>query len=616
LTINDVQLANLPGGSRADMLRVAEASADVDAWELRRGNIVVQRLVLRGVDLLIEVDEKGRSNFNFASGDPADPNKKAKDRTDLLLQRIGDVDIRDAKVTIRDSRDGQTQQLSLEKLRMLDNNEDDFIRVAAKGRLENASVDLPFDLEGRTGRLATLMTRDKPFPLDLRGTAAGMTVATAGTVADLIATTGVALRIDVSANNLSPVARLFGDELPSLGPAHLIASLSGNSETFSLDDILFELAENRMTGNLTFDFSGPRFKLDGLVIASWLDLTPWLTGDGEAQPERQNRLLNNDRIDFTELQDFEATLAISAETLIANDLLFRDADLAIAMAGGQLRVSPASARFDGRAFTGDLVVDSSVSPPTTSLNATARDFDIGRLLARIFEDEFIQGTGGLDFLIEGEGWSIAEIVGSSTGHARVLMDGGQVKTGQLDWLVGGIGEILPSFDGDDDEWTSINCVAGDFDLRAGVATSRVALLDSEILRLVGEGSIDLSRDTLEFYVSPSAKNITLNVAVPVNMSGPLADPSITPDEFSLLRRLGGLVGAVIFPPAALLSLGSLGSHDNPCLDAVQSAEVPPQPEEPEDLGDHPEAETPPESGTESAERLIDAVKQLLPLRNE
>jgi len=104
------------------------------------------------------------------------------------------------------------------------------------------------------------------------------------------------------------------------------------------------------------------------------------------------------------------------------------------------------------------------------------------------------------------------------------------------------------------------------------------------------------------------------VAVPVNLSGPLADPSITPDELSLLRRLGGLVGAIIFPPAAILTLGSLGSHDNPCLEAVQSVETPPPPAEPADWNVHPEAGVPPESGTDSAERLIDAVKQLLPLR--
>jgi len=190
------------------------------------------------------------------------------------------------------------------------------------------------------------------------------------------------------------------------------------------------------------------------------------------------------------------------------------------------------------------------------------------------------------------------------------MDQGEVETGQLNLLVGGFSELLL---GDGGDWTSINCAAVDFDVRKGVASSRVALLDTEVLRLVGEGEADLANATLDFYIAPSAKNPTINVAVPVDVTGPLDDPSYTPNEFSLLRRLGGLVGAVIFPPAAILSLGSLGSHDNPCLDAVQTTEVPASAvtnewEQP------PEADRMPTVGTGGSERLLDAVKRLLPLR--
>ena len=173
---------------------------------------------------------------------------------------------------------------------------------------------------------------------------------------------------------------------------------------------------------------------------------------------------------------------------------------------------------------------------------------------------------------------------------------------------------MPGLGSGNGDWTAINWVAGDFDLRGGVATSRITLLDSEVLRLTGKGEIDLAHDTIDYYVAPSAKNPTLSLAVPVNLSGPLADPSITPDELSLLRRLGGLVGAVIFPPAALLSLGSLGSHDNPCLEAVRSVETP-TPAELQDWTGDPEADAPPDVGNGSPQRLIDAIKRLLPLRS-
>ncbi len=77
--------------------------------------------------------------------------------------------------------------------------------------------------------------------------------------------------------------------------------------------------------------------------------------------------------------------------------------------------------------------------------------------------------------------------------------------------------------------------------------------------------------------------------------------------------LDGLVDSVIFPLAALLSLGSLGSHVNPRLEAVRSAEIS-APTELQDWSGNPEAEALPEAGTHSPDQLVDAVRRLLPLR--
>jgi uncharacterized protein involved in outer membrane biogenesis len=614
LTINDVQLANVAGGSAPNMLRISEATAEVDAWRLRRGEVVIQRLILRGADILVEIDKQGRTNFDFGSEEAIGADNAGDVRRDFLLQSIGDVDVHNANLTVRDARTGQTQQLQLQRLGLREVSGDGLMRVAARGQLDSDGTVVTFDLEGRVGDLAELVARDEPYPVDLRGTIDEVSLAAAGTVADPFAATGLALHIDVSANSLIPFEPLLGVALPSVGPARLSATLSGTSEIFLLSDLSFLLADSNVSGDLLVDVSKPRLNLEGNLAATWLDLSPWLASDDGTPPPTQDRLLNDDRIDFAALRDFDADLSIAAETLVTTDYIFRAAALSFDLKDGRLRVTPAAARFDGREFTGDLRVDARAHPPAVSLRLAARDFDVGGLLARIFDDELVRGTGGLDLAIEGRGWSVAEIFGSSGGHARVLMDGGQVKTGSLSLLVGGVSEMLSGLGGGDSEWTPINCVAGDFALRGGVATSRVALLDSEVLRLTGKGQVDLARDTLEFYVAPSAKNPTLNVAVPVNLSGPLVNPSITPDELSLLRRLGGLVGAVIFPPAALLSLGSLGSHDNPCLEAVQSAELPPPSEQPADLSGYPEAEVPPEAGTDSTDQLIDAVKQLLPLR--
>ncbi len=337
LTVNDVRLANAAGGSRPDMLRIAKASAEVAVLPLWRGEIVIQRLVLYGADILVDIDKKGRTNFDFASAEPARPRKDPAGGRSFLLQRFGDVDIRDAKITIRDARDGQTHRLSLQRLRLCDASTENLVRMAAQGRLVIDGLALPFDLKGRVGRIAALVARDKPYPVDVRGTVGGVTVVAAGTIADPFAASALALRIDLSANDLTAFEPIFGEGLPPVGTAHLTASLTGVADKFTLGGLALELGDSRVSGDLTVDWSGKRLNLTGRLAATWLDITPWLTSAGGDQPDRPERILNNEPIDFEALRDFDANLSITVETLIADDLMFRDVALVFDLNNGRLR---------------------------------------------------------------------------------------------------------------------------------------------------------------------------------------------------------------------------------------------------------------------------------------
>ena len=82
--------------------------------------------------------------------------------------------------------------------------------------------------------------------------------------------------------------------------------------------------------------------------------------------------------------------------------------------------------------------------------------------------------------------------------------------------------------------------------------------------------MDLGKETLAMKISPQSKSATLNVAVPIKIGGTFAEPTFRSDELATARRLGGLLGAVLFPPVALLALGDMGSgDDNPCLKIAQ-----------------------------------------------
>ncbi len=64
--------------------------------------------------------------------------------------------------------------------------------------------------------------------------------------------------------------------------------------------------------------------------------------------------------------------------------------------------------------------------------------------------------------------------------------------------------------------------------------------------------------------------------MPVNIGGSLANPTITPDTLATAKKIGGILGAIVFPPAAIIGLGEIASSDNPCLQTAQAESAPKQ----------------------------------------
>ena len=122
--------------------------------------------------------------------------------------------------------------------------------------------------------------------------------------------------------------------------------------------------------------------------------------------------------------------------------------------------------------------------------------------------------------------------------------------------------------GDAKEYTVLNCVVSQTDIKKGVANISAAVIDTEYARIVGKGKVNFGTEELSVVVTPEPRSAPLNLVVAVKVGGTLGDPSYGLDEFSVLRKLGGIVLGIGFPPAFLLGLGELGT---PCLKPATSS---------------------------------------------
>src|SRR3546814_4909662 len=65
LVVNDVRFANADWGSRPDMAVIKRFEAEVALLPLVSGDLVVQRIVLVGAEILIETNKQGQTNFQL-----------------------------------------------------------------------------------------------------------------------------------------------------------------------------------------------------------------------------------------------------------------------------------------------------------------------------------------------------------------------------------------------------------------------------------------------------------------------------------------------------------------------------------------------------------------------
>jgi len=105
LTVEKVALANLPGGSRPQMLTATKLEAELGLLALLRGEVQITRLSLQSPDLLLERNASGQPNWRFerpagtAAGGGASGNALAGI---TLLLAVDALTLRDAAITWRD----------------------------------------------------------------------------------------------------------------------------------------------------------------------------------------------------------------------------------------------------------------------------------------------------------------------------------------------------------------------------------------------------------------------------------------------------------------------------------------------------------------------------------
>ena len=154
IAVEGVTFANASWGSRPEMMKLKRMAAEVSLMPLFSGTLVVDRLVLEGLDLLAETDKKGRGNWEFQAAKPATPSADAPAESSGpgVLPVVKKIRIRDVNITYRDGKTGKATKLALDSLDLSAQSADSPLNIAVAGSLNG----VPYKASGQLGAIATL----------------------------------------------------------------------------------------------------------------------------------------------------------------------------------------------------------------------------------------------------------------------------------------------------------------------------------------------------------------------------------------------------------------------------------------------------------------------------
>jgi uncharacterized protein involved in outer membrane biogenesis len=389
---------------------------------------------------------------------------------------------------------------------------------------------------------------------------------------------GYRLDLAGTGQDLERFQPLLGVTWPQLDPVDLTATVEGDLDQVTVEKFTFRSVTTDLAGRGHLVFDPDAIEVEAAVTSDTTDITrlfpdydPAHRPDSVSTEEAKasvptkgaEKLFSTDSLPLEFLRAADLDISFQPKRFVTPYGVFENVNLRLVLEDDNLHIRPFEARYAKSDLRGDFSLDARAQTPIIGLSLRAPNLQIGQFLKDFANLDVLEGSGAIDIALSGTGNSIAAIAGSLDGHARQLMSEGRMRNeglGYVSGLFSGISETLGN-----KSWVAVDCMANDFEIKDGVATSRVNLLSTEVIILTAEGSINLGAEDYKMKVKPRPRGFDLSLAVPVLIRGPLDDPSFLPDPLGTLAKIGSFLGAIVFPPAALIGLIDLGGNNHPCV---------------------------------------------------
>ncbi|MGH6930286.1 MAG: AsmA family protein, partial [Dongiaceae bacterium] len=333
---DNLTIANPAWRSQPPLATAQRVEAELDPLSLLAGEVHVRRIVFKGVDLRVERNQDGRTNWTV---EPIGERRALPAEWTDVTSSLTDFGIDRGRLAFIDHATRRELAIGIDRLITHAEDDDQPVEIEADARINKASVALA----GTLGSVRQIKS-GLPFAIDLTAAGAGATIAVNGQIAWPAddRTSAVALAATIEGADLRDLGPLIGAPLPSVGPYDLSTRIGTDAAGYRLSALKLRLGNSDIAGEVFVSLQEAKRRLVATLTSTLVDLAdlkPAAAGDttapvfdaGRMPPEESSGFgmpaITDAQIEFTGARVVGGAFELDRVTA---DMILRDEPLTVA----------------------------------------------------------------------------------------------------------------------------------------------------------------------------------------------------------------------------------------------------------------------------------------------
>lgn len=371
----------------------------------------------------------------------------------------------------------------------------------------------------------------------------------------------------------------------TLGKFSINGDVTATPVRLGINNMLASVDSMELKGNLTLK-TGAQPILLGELTTNLLDVTPYLpkavaptpatstaaeSSAGEsaaaanataAEPVDASTsktmvaatpLWNKAPLDLSALQQLDADIKLQSPGLVFNQLKLGETNWHLTNKQGKLKAQLKKfSAYDGTG-QGALEINAQQTPYKLQSSMTFSNINAEPLLNDAIGLDKLLGKGNVNWQLSSTGVSQADFVQALQGQLSTSLKDGAVRGANIAAMVRSVQEALTGnlqgvdFDKDfqKSEQTDFAELSANFTLSNGIASNKDLNLQSPLLRLTGNGTVDIPNQQIDFLLQPKlvaslegqgSKKAKKGINIPIRVNGPWQTVKFRPDVSQAAKK--------------------------------------------------------------------------------